>query len=260
MSLTFYNNNIDSKYIIINIKLLFNELTPINYKFIYFNIILNWLKVTLDKYLLIYNWIVFIQNLNYNKIRIFLFTNDDNYPNMDINNLIYITNNFKHINNTINIKTLEQLFDENELKIIINQEFQIIKNSLSSSTSSNEDSENTNKIQNNIINDYYNEYTIINNLEDNENSILNIKINSIEQESNLIGLGLSGVNKITFISELNKLYSLQFSNIYYHKKHNIYNNIILKKIKENNKFYWVEYNKSNDLNNTEIDIIKSIIN
>ncbi len=250
MSLTLINNQINSKYIIINIKLDFSNNETIKYKYNYYKIIINWLKLSLDKYLLIYNWIFYIQNLNYDTIRIFLFTTHDNYPNMDNYNLIYLTNNFKHTTDNININNLEKLFDISELKIIINQEFELIKKTLSSASSNENDAEL--KIindSNNIINDYYNDYAIIN----KKSNIYDIKINAIEQKINIVKIGMSGTNKLTFISELKKINTLQVSKIYYNDKHNIYNNNIFQKIKENNKFYWVEYNnlESKDQNNLE---------
>jgi hypothetical protein len=296
-------NNINSEFLIINFILNFDDNHTIQYKKIYYNIICEWLKIILDKYNCIYNWVFYINNLNYKIIRVFIFINKYNYPNMDQQNLIYLTNAFEFYNkNDINILELCKYFNINELKIIIEKEFNTIKNNLDSTKSNYSNNELT---TNNIIENHFNiievdflDCNIINktldsqfkftdeiNTDDiNTDEINTDEINTdelntdeINQEENKIdnkenkiltnlniisnncltpdldnlnikSIGVSGVNKNTFIYELKKIHLLKHSDIYYNQKHNLFDNQIFKKIKENNKYYWILYDDSlNDL-------------
>lgn len=284
-------NSINSEYIIINIKLEFNDLEPINYKKIYYNIICEWIKCILDKYNKIYNWTFYINNLNYKIIRVFLLIDKYNYPNMDDNNLIYTTNAFEFYNkNDINILELCKNFNIEDLNIIILKEFEIIKNNLDSTKSICSSIESNNSSEINIPINYvmenhfnYNNKEInnldeVNNLDEinefeevNEFEEINIKSNNLTNSNenlikkkiipvpkieNIHSIGVSGVNKNTFIYELKKINVLKHSDIYYNKYHNIFNNQLFKKIKENNKYYWILYDNYID----EINFIDSNYN
>ena len=260
------HNSINSEYIIINFKLEFNELDSIEYKKVYYNIILEWIKLILNNYKIVLNWTFYINNLNYNTIRIFLLIDKYNYPNMDDGNIIYITNAFEFYNkNDINILDLSKLFNINELKVIIEQEFNNIKNNLNSTKSNcsslSSDSSLIQMSIDNIIEDHFDEINKFNESnesnetnETNETNEINkpnetneinkpneIKNINLPETHNIKAIGLSGVNKNTFIHELKKINILKHSDIYYNKKHNIFNNQIYKKIKENNKYFWILY-------------------
>lgn len=241
------HNSINSEYIIINFKLEFDDIDTIEYKKVYYNIISEWIKLILDKYKIVLNWTFYINNLNYNTIRLFLLIDKYNYPNMDENNIIYITNAFEFYNkNDINILDLSKLFNINELKIIIEQEFNNIKNNLNSTKSNcSSISSDGSLVQmpiNNIIEDHFDEFNKVL-IADNSNDINKNIINEYNKDNkcNIKAIGLSGVNKNTFIHELKKINVLKHSDIYYNKKHNIFNNQIYKKIKENNKYFWILY-------------------
>lgn len=241
------HNSINSEYIIINFKLEFDDIDTIEYKKVYYNIISEWIKLILDKYKIVLNWTFYINNLNYNTIRLFLLIDKYNYPNMDENNIIYITNAFEFYNkNDINILDLSKLFNINELKIIIEQEFNNIKNNLNSTKSNcSSISSDGSLVQmpiNNIIEDHFDEFNKVL-IGDNSNDINKNIINEYNKDNkcNIKAIGLSGVNKNTFIHELKKINVLKHSDIYYNKKHNIFNNQIYKKIKENNKYFWILY-------------------
>lgn len=240
------HNSINSEYIIINFKLEFDEIDTIEYKKVYYNIISEWIKLILDKYKIVFNWTFYINNLNYNTIRIFLLIDKYNYPNMDDSKLIYISNAFEFYNkNDINILDLSKLFNIDELKVIIEQEYNNIKNNLNSTKSNcssvSSDGSLIKMPIDNIIEDHFDEFNKVN--KSNKKEIINEtnETNNSTKKCNIIAIGLSGVNKNTFIHELKKINVLKHSDIYYNKKHNIFNNQIYKKIKENNKYFWILY-------------------
>ncbi len=227
------NNSVNSEYIIINFKLDFNENDTLNYKDTYYIVICEWIKIILDKYKNIFNWTFYINNLNYQVIRVFILIDKYNYPNMDNQKIIYITNAFEFYNkNDINIIDLSKQFNIEDLKILLLQEINNINNNLDSneSNSSSDGSLITMPIE--VFGNYF------------ENKDKNIEHKLIKEQSNnykINSIGLSGVNKNTFIYELKKINVLKHTNIYYNKNHNIFKNQIYKKIKENNKFYWILY-------------------
>ncbi len=247
------HNSVNSEYIIINFKLQFDELDTIEYKKVYYNIISEWIKLILDKYKIVFNWTFYINNLNYNTIRIFLLIDKYNYSNMDDSSIIYISNAFEFYNkNDINIIDLSKLFNIDELKIIIEQEFNNIKNNLNSTKSNcssiSSDGSLIKMPIDNIIENHFDEFNEMNKIKENTDIIEknNIKEDTIKDinisdKHNIKAIGLSGVNKNTFIYELKKINILKHSDIYYNKKHNIFNNQIYKKIKENNKYFWILY-------------------
>lgn len=258
------NNKIDSEYMIVNIKLNFNNNDNLTYKKQYFNSIKEWIKLTLDKYIVLYNWIYFINNFNFDTIRIFIFIDPITSPNMDDNKLIFLTNNFTFADRKINIKNLSNLFNLEEFKIIIQQQCKLInQHSLSSSNESQiSDLINTdyNLYDNNLD---YQGYTLINNQLINNINMSRLDNSNPYSLNNIYSIGISGINKNTFISELKKINTIKYSNIYYNSKHNIYNYNLLKKIKENNEFYWVDFNQydyANELiDNSELKYIISLL-
>ena len=109
------HNKINSNYFIVNIKLKFpesndNQMIHVNFKnndviFNYNNltnksmlklknkyisIIRKWIQNILDQYSLLYNSVLYITNLNYDTIRIFIYFNPLSYSNMDNKYAIYL--------------------------------------------------------------------------------------------------------------------------------------------------------------------------
>jgi hypothetical protein len=132
------HNKINSNYFIINIKLNFpkpfdsNEnYNYINFKKKYIIIIEKWIKNILDKYSLMSNWVLYITNLNFNTIRIFIYLNSLNYSNMDDKHLIYLSDMINYETMfKLNIHDLSKLFSIDKLNLLIDLELGLIKTNL----------------------------------------------------------------------------------------------------------------------------------
>ena len=286
------HNKINSNYFIINIKLNFpkpfdsNEnYNYINFKKKYIIIIEKWIKNILDKYSLMSNWVLYITNLNFNTIRIFIYLNSLNYSNMDDKHLIYLSDMINYETMfKLNIHDLSKLFSIDKLNLLIDLELGLIKTNLdedSNEENSSDDESFINLFTNNLINNSNNDSNnnSNNNLEEpksltkiNTFDIIDFNYFTKHQLSNkqlmkqyeelcinnrfniISDIGISGLNKVTFFNELSKLNCIQQSNLYSNKSFNIYSFDLYTKIKENNKFYWIKYN-SNDLNNQVISLI-----
>ncbi len=233
------HNNINSNYFIINFKL--NR--HINADDKYIIIIKKWIQNILDKYLIMSNWVIYIKNLNYKYFRIFIYLNSLNYSNMDNENLIYLTDmiNYENIFK-INIKDFVRFFNTNELELLINLELNIIDSNLDDESSSEE-----------------NDCTAF--------DIIDLHFSESSENKQFIKkfiskIGVSGLNKVTFFNELLKLVYIgtPYNNIYSNNQssNSTFNDIIFTKIKENNKYYWVDYNE-NEINNKNI-ILKLLFN
>lgn len=255
------HNKINSNYFIINIKL--DKLSNIfinnkNNKHKYFIIIKKWIKSILDKYSIMSNWVVYIKNLNYCYFRIFIYLNSLNYSNMDEKNIIYLNDmiNYENIFK-INIKDFIKLFNADELKLFIDLEFKIIDNNFNSISSNN--SNGSEEINTELNGEFTNSFDIIDLNFFNIDKLQNQKIISHKEfiSSNkkyiITDIGISGLNKVTFFNELLKVLQLNNTDIYYDKEYNIYNDDLFSKIKENNKFYWIDY--INNLENNESNML-----
>lgn len=267
------HNKVNSNYFIVNIKLDFLEYnlfqsieTTIHIKQKYIIIIKKWIQNILDSHSKNSNWIIYIQNLNFNTVRIFIYLNSLYYSTMDDDNLIYITDmiNYENIFK-INIHDFSNLFTIHKLNLLIDLEFEIIKPSLdfdngsySSSNSYSTSSENSSISSSNnsyeidtydLIDDDYIDYF------KNSEHIIKEKIylNKITNDRNKIikKIGISGINKVTFFNELNKLNFIKVDNsensLYFNVDHNIYDSYGYAKIKENKIYYWVKINNNSEI-------------
>jgi hypothetical protein len=240
------HNKINSNYFIFNIKLKFPEINEqtntkllLRFKNKYNIIIKKWIQNILDQYSLLYNTILIISNLNYDTIRVFISLMPLTYSNMDNKNVIYLSDmiNYESISK-LNIYQLIKLFYLDKLNLLIDLEFDIIKPHLDTDSSSSDD----NNTFDFIDYDYFNKKDI-----NNTQNIKQQELNYIHNRYNVIQIiGISGVTKNTFINEINKLSILEQGNFYFNSLHNIYNNDIYIKIKENNKHIWVNYNDNLD--------------
>lgn len=270
------HNKTNSNYFIINIKLQFPEFndnqtihvssndnntshlifynkdTIVKFKNKYINVIRKWIQNILDKYSLLYNSVLFITNLNYDTIRIFIYFNPLRYSNMDNQHAIYLTDmiNYDSLCD-ININDFIKLFQIEKLNLLIDLELNIIKHTLDSDSSSDE----SDVINYNFdIIDY--DYFDKNNITQNQ---LNKKCEHLfnHHRYNIIKvIGISGVNKLTFLNEINKVSIIKKGNIYIHHLHNNYDTELYVKIKENNKHLWISYEKNINIQN----IIQLILN
>jgi hypothetical protein len=79
-----------------------------------------------------------------------------------------------------------------------------------------------------------------------------IYLNKITNDRNKIikKIGISGINKVSFFNELNKLNFIKLDNsensLYFNVDHNIYDSYGYAKIKENNSHYWVKINNNSE--------------
>ena len=75
-------------------------------------------------------------------------------------------------------------------------------------------------------------------------------INKITNDRNKIikEIGISGINKVSFFNELNKLNHINFQksdeSLYFHIDHNIYDSYAYTKINENNIYHWIKINNN----------------
>ena len=279
-----------------NTNLIYDINKYITIKNQYLIIIQKWIKTILNKYSIMSNWVVYIKNLNFEYFRVFIYLNSLNYSNMDTKNIIYLTDmiNYENIFK-INIKDFVKHFNISELKVLIDLELKLISDSLSEasnslsevsislSEASNSLSEDSNSLSeaSNSLSEASNSLSEASNL--NTFNIIDMhffEMNqlSIEQKNNLqiskfdeminnnkykfiTDIGISGINKVTFINELLKLLYINNSYdtcIYFNNTHNIYNDKLFTKIKEKNKFYWVDYNE-NDIN-IKYNLLKLLFN
>lgn len=269
------HNKTNSNYFIINVKLQFPEIsetqtiqvssdkinnkilhygndTIVKFKHKYIYIIRKWIQNILDQYSLLYNSVLFITNLNYDTIRIFIYFNPLSYSHMDNKHAIYLTNmiNYESLCN-IKINDFIKLFQIEKLNLLIELELNIIKQTLDSDSSS-EESDTINHNFDIIDYDYFDKYNMT-------KTQLNKKCEHLFNHHRLDIIkiiGISGVNKITFINEIHKILIIQQGNLYRHNLHNNYDTELFVKIKENNKHVWVSYEKNKNIQN----IIQLIFN
>ena len=276
-------NTINSNYFIINIKLKFpesseNQMIHVNLKNNdnstnndivfnynnktnksilklknkYINVIRKWIQNILDQYSLLYNSVLYITNLNYDTIRIFIYFNPLSYSNMDNNYAIYLSDMINYDSLCkLNILDFIKLFQIEKLNLLIDLEFDIIKPHMDTDSSSDE-SEHTNNQTFDIIDyDYF-----------DKSNISDVQLNKkqehlfLHHRYNIIKIvGVSGINKAAFINELQKISIIEKGNIYPHNYHKNYDTELYVKIKENNKHMWISYEK-----NTKLQDIIQLIN
>lgn len=295
------NNSVNSNYFIINIKLKFPEYGEdniinlkyydkngiINFKNAYISIIRKWVQNILDQYSLLYNVVLYIANLNYDTIRVFIYFNPLSYSNMDKKFSIYLTDMINYDTLCkLNMKEFTNMFRIEKLHLLIDLEFEIIKPSLDTDEDSDDSSSSNDSISSNDLiesMDYYNkknDKNTVNNNKKKDDEIIEHHFDIIEYEHfeqshitksqiikqekdflirnrfNIIQtIGISGINKITFLNEINKISMLERGNIYSHPYHTNYDTELYIKIKENNEHIWIPYQKNINLQN----IIKLII-
>jgi hypothetical protein len=221
----------------------------------YINVIRKWIQNILDQYSLLYNSVLYITNLNYDTIRIFIYFNPLNYSNMDNNYAIYLTDMIKYDSLCkLNILEFIKLFQIEKLNLLIDLEFDIIKPHMDtdSSSGSSDESDNTNNHTFDIIDyDYF-----------DKSNISDVQLNKkqehlfLHHRYNIIKIvGVSGINKLTFLNEIQKISIIEKGNIYPHNYHKNYDTELYVKIKENNKHMWISYEK-----NTKLQYILQLIN
>jgi hypothetical protein len=252
------HNNQKSNYIIVNFKIKNENTEKLDIINNYYIAISNWIKIILDKYDDKINWKFYICNLNFKVIRVFITIDKNIYAKMDEHTeSIYIQdhyiNNYNYLINTMyfyylfNINDITKLLENyiDYYNIIVNDE-KTSNNYLSSddsdnsdNTQSSDDSDSTDIETSIQINTYC--HKIIK----NSDTLINI-------------IGISGVSKTTFISELEKIPILKLN--YYNTNYvsnNIYHDDLYYKTIENNKLFWVttynnllSYSATNMENNT----------
>lgn len=269
-----FHNKVNSNYFIVNIKLKFpesndNQMIHINlnnnknkdnillnyskivnksltkYKNKYINIIRKWIQNILDKYALLYNSVLFVTNLNYDTVRVFLYFNPLSYSNMDQKHVIYLTDMINYDSLCkLNINDFIKLFEIDKLNLLIDLELDIIKPNLDSDGSSEE------------LDSHNHTFDIIDYEDVDKHHITDLQLNKkqenvfLHHRYNIIKIvGVSGVNKLTFINEINKLATLEKGNVYQNQYHTNYDTELYVKIKENNKHIWVAYEKNTNIQN-----------
>ena len=274
------HNKTNSNYFIINMKLKFpessdNQIIHVNFKNKdnstnndvvfnynnltnksilklknkYINVIRKWIQNILDQYSLLYDSVLYITNLNYDTIRIFIYFNPLSYSNMDNHYAIYLTDMIKYDSLCkLNILEFIKLFQIDKLNLLIDLEFDIIKPhmDIDSSSCSSDESDNTNNYTFNIIDyDYFDKSHIsdVQLSKQQENLFLHHRYNIIKI------VGISGINTSTFLNEIKKISIIEKGNIYPHNYHNNYDTELHVKIKENNKHMWISYEKNTQLAN-----------
>lgn len=219
------HNNQNSEYIIINFKI--KEIKDINFELInkYYYTITEWVKQILDNYDKNLNWKFYICNLNFKKIRVFITIDKQLYAKTDKDtNSIYISNysyNYHHFEILLNV-ILNQI-DKKHFEILFK---------CKSYDNMTFDYDSESESENESISDF-------DNLENNNKNININKYDLIEI------IGLSGISKETFISELYKIPLLK--NSHYNSEYSsesIFNNDIYSKIYENNKYEWIITNNN----------------
>jgi len=287
------HNKVNSNYFIINIKLhfpnsnnlnIYNECIDLKKK--YLIIIKKWIMNILDRYSIMSNWILYITNLNFNTVRIFIYLNSLNYNNMDDKNLIYLSDmkNYETLFK-INILEFSKLFHIEKLNLLIDLEFNLIKPNLEELSDDSDSLDSLDSLDDSNDSDSSNNVDDLNNLDDSVNIQVNNNVKQlnsfdiidfnyftknqlsksqlvkqynelcINERYNIItDIGISGLNKVTFFNELKKLNYIHNSNIYSNKYFNIYNYNLYTKIKENNKCYWNKQH-SHDLTNHALNLI-----
>lgn len=267
------HNKINSNYFIVNIKLKFpesndNQMIHVNFKnndviFNYNNltnksmlklknkyisIIRKWIQNILDQYSLLYNSVLYITNLNYDTIRIFIYFNPLSYSNMDNKYAIYLTDMINYDSLCkLNILDFIKLFHIDKLNLLIDLEFDIIKPHMDSDSSlDGSDELDQNKHAFDIIDYNYFDKSNINDAQLNkkqEHLFLHHRYNIIKI------VGVSGINKLTFLNEIQKISIIEKGHIYPHNYHKNYDTELYVKIKENNKHMWISYEKNTKLHN-----------
>jgi len=277
------HNNQLSEYLIINFKINTLSTDIINIDVInnYYLSITEWIKYILDKYNNKKNWKFYICNLNFKVIRVFITIDKQIYARMDNETHSIYTSNYSIDTNNTNIELdyLIYLFHIHEFELILkykavfynilSNEDQILENNFNSESDSKTDSDS--ESQHTYNSSYFYNDSIQSEDQDDSISIksdTNSEINSEYIESNIKiveynnntlikHIGISGVSKDTFISELKKIPFIK--NTYYNAEFitdNIFHEDLFHKMYENNNLFWITsnnniilYNQTNIENN-----------
>lgn len=216
------HNDCDSEFIIINIKMDYLNILNLDLINNYYIAIAEWVKHILDKYNNTYNWKFFISNLHFRVIRIFITIDKKNYAKVDDDTKsIYVTNYYINNNSIIiNLERLSLLFNIQDFILFLHS-YNIIESENSSQS-------------NYSINSYDSDSTI-------DDNIL------------IKNIGISGITKETFISELKKIPLLKINTYKSNSILNIYHEDIYTKLLENNTLFWITSNNNYIIYN-KIDI------
>jgi hypothetical protein len=207
-------NECDSEFIIINIKIDYMDILDLDLINKYYVSIAEWIKTILDKYNNTYNWKFYICNLHFRVMRIFITIDKQNYAKVDDTKTIYITNYF--INNNpiiINLDKLISLFNIQDFILFLHS--------------------NTNIESDNSTQSDYSYESDSNSSEETEDGNILIK-----------NIGISGITKETFISELKKIPLLKINTNKFNSLLNTFHEDIYNKLLENNILFWITSNNN----------------